>query len=844
MKNNAKFIDVKFSGIPDYADEYNTQPGNCEQLVNLRERGDLLVAVGQCVPLGTFADGEKLVAVHYASKPGKNLISVIGGNRLYWHSTVAADGTLEEMGIELAAMSTDIIDVEAVGDFIVVATADENLVLRYDAVAECYEPMSIEDAVPRLLLEASGEYAVDDVVPAYEFDNPLAQWRRELSAADVSAISGLLSDVYDGLCRQATGGKYYVQPILARYAVRLWNDSYLWVSAPMLVGNGIQTVKLSTTATVGGNLFTGINAAGVSLSAYRLSVVVESGFLQKWDSLVKSIDILVTDEASMVDVKSQLEYTCSRKETGGTMVYAFDCNLPVAAADSVVADLLASERWHVVCSIYDFDSLRQGVVKASNSRLSANAIGLPSGVHRYEIIGRGGIADVQSEAIDGCISSSAGRYGYTSLYVHNRRLFAAGDKVRLVNPWHPSQFWHGQLSAIKCRVVVETHLKTMSGDAVTVWQGTSDFLPESLVPIISYPDSRATSVTISVMPTGGTMKRATAALYSVPGRGLSCNTNADMQPLEFVDTGISSLPVPQQSGNEESIAGQLIEYDELNPFYIARVHKVCGSRILAMASSSHHTNNNIGIPLYVFAADGTYAMPYRVATSQYSPAVIVSRNVADANIRPADGDDAVYFVTVRGDVCRLDKYSIVTLACGISVTSIAWNAGEHELWLGTDSGDAVVVMESGRRYVRNAPGISGLFHLSPTDAYAASLDGKLMDISHETCNAPVNVSLLTCPVAVDDVAAVPAGVVWKVFAEDASLTLALTGETGASCHGMTLCRLHVAGRLAAPLPMPVVAPPVRTVRLAIDGTVEAGTIFRPATIRLNPKRSSDCKNLF
>lgn len=340
------------------------------------------------------------------------------------------------------------------------------------------------------------------------------------------------------------------------------------------------------------------------------------------------------------------------------------------------------------------------------------------------------------------------------------------------------------------------------------------------------------------------MKRATAALYSVPGRGLSCNTNADMQPLEFVDTGISSLPVPQQSGNEESIAGQLIEYDELNPFSIARVHKVCGCRILAMASSSHHTNNNIGIPLYVFAADGTYAMPYRVATSQYSPAVIVSRNVADANIRPADGDDAVYFVTVRGDVCRLDKYSIVTLARGISVTSIAWNAGEHELWLGTDSGDAVVVMESGRRYVRNAPGISGLFHLSPTDAYAASLDGKLMDISHETCNAPVNVSLLTCPVAVADVAAVPAGVVWKVFAEGASLTLALTGETGASCHGMTLCRLHVEGRLAAPLPMPVVAPPVRTVRLAIDGTVEAGTIFRPATIRLNPKRSLDCKNLF
>lgn len=834
MKNDTRSIKVFFSGIPNFTDNENTPTGSCEELSNIRQDGNALAAIGKCVKAGTIADGERPAALHHTSTGAKHLISIVGNSTVKWLGVVNADGSITTNESTLAS-TTDaaIIDMACVGDFMVVSTDSGNIFLKYDPFGNKYTRLDTSDAVPKLILGTSGKHTIGGSIPKYDFDSPLSQWQRPLPATDVEQISALATDTYRQLCQRAETEKYMIQPSFARYAVRLWDDSYMWISAPILLGNGLQSMATAATAATSGSTFTGISQAETKVEAYRPTVVAECGTDAAWDSLIKSIDILITDECRPIDTPALIEYTCSDKTTDGAVSYRIDFGLSTIDTNTALAELLASGQWTVACSIYDLDALRQGIVTASNCQQSANATGLPEGTHRYEITGS--TAEVVSaDEIDRCTSSATLRPCLTSLCKHNRRLFAACNFGTLANPWHPSQFWHGSLSGTPCRIIVETRLKTKAGNACTLWQGTSAFTPESLSPVVSYPDSRATSMTISLLPTNGTVRQASIKLHNVPSRNMACSAGGSTDPIRLTDTGLDILPVPQYTQVIENLAGTLLEYEELNPFAIAATHHVCSTPIRAISATSHHTNNNIGTPLYAFADDGTYALPYRVASSQFSPAVAISRQAIDPQVRPVSSDTCLYFSTTRGNVCRIDRYRVTEVMHGIAPTQMAWNSAKKELWLLTDKETPLTVLmqPSSTCYHRNDTDFKQLFHLSGTEAYAAAADGSLLDITREDDSTPVNVELLTCPIVISDMAAIPRSVIWHLFATDAALRLTVYGEHGSSCHGTVLCRISATGSIAAPLPVRLIAPPVRYVRLSVSGTIKPGTIIRNAVLRI------------
>ena len=337
MKNGNNRIEVKFAGLRNYVDGENAVAGECERMVNLRERRDAVAAVGRCMEVGELATSERLVAMHYVAG-GRHLISA-AGNTLYWHGTVADDGTESPRGTVIAVATAEIGAVAAVGDFVVAATASGNVVVQYDASAGAYSQVDTSGMVPRLLLSPSGRHTFSDVVAASEFDNPVTHWQRPLPTADVERISANAADAYERLRRCAAVEGYLLQPVLARYAVRLWDDSYLWVSAPLLIGNGIQSMATVATAATDGSAFTGVNTATAQVQGYRVSVVVEEGTAAACDRLVKSVDILVCDEIDPVDYSSLVDYTCVRSTTGGTVAYSMGYEFPAADGTALLSRL-------------------------------------------------------------------------------------------------------------------------------------------------------------------------------------------------------------------------------------------------------------------------------------------------------------------------------------------------------------------------------------------------------------------------------------------------------------------------------------------------------------------------
>ncbi|MBQ4007398.1 MAG: hypothetical protein II603_02565, partial [Muribaculaceae bacterium] len=78
-------------------------------------------------------------------------------------------------------------------------------------------------------------------------------------------------------------------------------------------------------------------------------------------------------------------------------------------------------------------------------------------------------------------------------------------------------------------------------------------------------------------------------------------------------------------------------------------------------------------------------------------------------------------------------------------------------------------------------------------------------------------------------------IVWNIFSDQARLSLSMHGERGTSCHGFLVNSIRVQGYINAPLCIPVVAPPLRTMRLTVQGTVKSGTLVLPTHVHLAKK---------
>ncbi len=79
----------------------------------------------------------------------------------------------------------------------------------------------------------------------------------------------------------------------------------------------------------------------------------------------------------------------------------------------------------------------------------------------------------------------------------------------------------------------------------------------------------------------------------------------------------------------------------------------------------------------------------------------------------------------------------------------------------------------------------------------------------------------------------PRRVLWNVDGEGLDLTLRLRGARGVNCHGFEVNSMRVHGALHSPVSLSVVAQPLRTVRLSIDGTAPSGTLILPTHLRYN-----------
>ena len=299
---------------------------------------DALVVVGQPVRAGQVPAGHELVL-----RDGERWLTVHNGQ--LWCN-----------GTALAAVSGTLVGVHRVGALVVVAGSEGVVYLteRNGALT----PTSMGDALPTLTLTQQPSSTLTAALPTMSFASPYVRWQAPLQQADVASLTAALRSCWLSLTAQAEAMALRHSPCQFRYGVRLWDDSYLWISAPVTLGDDLVAgaSRVRVAATVEGGEVTGVPATTLALPTYTLGIAVARGVDAAWRQVVKAVDVLATQPAPLVRDTSTIDYSVYTNSTRQPMLdYGF-----AVCSPTQVERVLAASRWTVVASTSDFEALEQG----------------------------------------------------------------------------------------------------------------------------------------------------------------------------------------------------------------------------------------------------------------------------------------------------------------------------------------------------------------------------------------------------------------------------------------------------------------------------------------------------
>lgn len=262
-----------------------------------------------------------------------------------------------------------------------------------------------------------------------------------------------------------------------------------------------------------------------------------------------------------------------------------------------------------------------------------------------------------------------------------------------------------------------------------------------------------------------------------------------------------------------------------NPLVTARQQVITGATVRAIMPLSRaiYSNGFGRYPLALFTTEGIYALPQTTAGAVFGEARLLDRTVIATGCRPIEGNRNLYFASGRGHLCRLRGSEVDVIWRDVGLCELAWDDAHRELWVRQTDGTMWAIMPSDRVSLRTV----GCMQLYGDTAHALAVTdtGRVLDLTDEADVDSQSFEWQSHPI----VSPRPVEVVWQVMG-DGTVTLALTGERGISCHGFVLGRLRVSGTINAPLRQRLLSPPLRTLRLHATGIAASGTLLLPAIV--------------
>lgn len=831
MKNNR----ISFIGMANINSARNMQPGHCFRAVNLRNRNGSLIPVGNYPVFAALTDNNRSICFVHLCNEIQHIISAYG-NTIY-HDIDLHDMVPTPINRELLTLDDKLSDIRAIGNTLILVTGTSIYYLLYGDNG--YKVLGQQPPLPmiRFLSETQSTYGA--LIPE------LAMHGEFTSLSDdnyVTFYNHLMSQYYR-MRDDIYNDKLFLQPVMIRYALRLYDGSHILPSPPIIIGNinksaynEAKTTLFSYRTTNDETIF---QAFPMYFDAYSIHYIIDTCLLDDWKDIIMGIDIFVSKEIPMLTDDAS---NTSHSTNNGNGSYTLTFQLPTLN-DKELYDCVDNESLYY--HLYTIDI---------NSITTNNKQKITHDIHPNDLIYRNTLT------VD---TGNFNRLGARQAYVYNNRLHLADITYHYYEGYPATLFSHsintGNSNAI---VYTRTTIKHNNGEIDDVIAHTN--IPAfnyKLSPILSYPDIKATSMEI-VIRHNGYEYRQTFALKS-------CATENRASYIHFGIEDIDVTTWQKQEITDENLSDFIstsssISIEQHNRLIVSRVN----NPFLFPAEQSYNVSDDtiIGIaaattalsqgqygefPLYVFTGSGIWSMQQGNELQCYSHCIPINNEHIDNRLPVTPIEHAVIYrsgnniCTISGaqsnvilslDETAQDDFSYIlpsVMSDGseahtdnetledffVKETRIGYNYPQHEMIFYNNNHNYCMVLHipSGHLYRLDKKYTHIL--AAQGSLIAQGNDNALYNLYNEI-DAYSLISLITNPIQL-----VPDGytrlrqLMWRMKGNYVRIESIITASHEPDGCNKTTHRLYYNGYIAGHLPVKHLSPPYKYFRFMLYGVV-------------------------
>ena len=786
-----------------------------ENSVNLRENGaEALRVCGLPREIARLPDGYRLAAVDIRNGR-ENFIISKGKDLVFFGFHIPGQKySVSLTHSKIATLNGEIRSCISSGEFLIVTTSEGVEYLRHDGR---YRLLDTAGCIPEIAVSSTEAGTATVNLDALQFKNAYTSWKYPLYNDDIRQIAAQLKNAYHTTCDTARRSGRFIQPAAVRYLVRMNDNSVIYCSQPIIIGNGIIGCNnIVRKVTQSGKTYNGIEETDYTIPSYAIGISAVKGTAAEWDGLIKSVDILYCESDEPV-YSGEIEYRCN-----STIAGAHSPNLSVHLkskdSDAIAERLANGNRWKLLTRITDLINLRSGSVNAPGVAKSGTYSGRIPNIQLYAVYNRGiyneeyKSAEIfgksvlfQRKFIGKTDSFSGSVHNYNGTYIP-------------VNPWNPLLGADGEKTADDCEIKMEITVPQNGAKKTIVSKFRSQYICNALSPLISIPVGNATYLKIRIKKSNGDVLKFSGNLTPSSDGTYAYYVSPDFTKIPISAGNVGDFDDITEGNYTIILKDRIMVTAKNNPFVFSHIISTCDAEPLQIAQAVQPVTGNIfgRFPLYAFTQKGIYAV--NTENPDMTPRLI-STIVTNSDIAPEYTPKGIIFVSDRQ--LHLLNGSKITLLCdNINCTGLLYNSANREILCFSETGNTTVIQSNMHR-----------FKMTETIAYKCSkytisAEGKMLEITDET-EQILQISYLSAPYEINGKTY---SVIWEIFGEDLKLKLTLYGEYGENCHGELITEVSVDGDLNMPLKLPVLPRKYRVLRFKIEGTASTGTAVYPAYI--------------
>ncbi|WP_099465570.1 hypothetical protein [Parabacteroides provencensis] len=620
-----KKLSIQISGISRNTDDSISKDGECIELINARVKNGSISPTGKPIQEIAFPSNHKPVYIHVNSGY-EHYISYDSINEKLYFDYKKENGKYISIMCPICSIAS-LQKIESIGNTLIAVTENDIVYLLFKK--DTYIELGTKPPFPIINFSLwnsnfeSEKIWCDIVNPFTWKDGTYYKFDDTNAAMATNVINGSISRIISKLKDKG----YISFPIIVRYALRLYDGSYICHSAPILL---LPSRKKSPFITINPN---DVHIKDGKLEDFYFNAIVDkytlnyNGFdtdeLKKWKDIVSGIDIFVSNPVYTVDLNKPIE---GFRASAGTQM---DLNLNFYGQDRIIEDIVATSTFYKIHTFEISDSISGGsIIKEGMLDNLEQKESLPDDAFSHNtIIGKS--------------------------YVYNSRLHIGNIKNILFSGYPINLFknlnryiWDDEKQILSGFGTAEVHINTSSGEKVVSANfSLSSLSSYGIIPYLSYPDSRAYKMIIRLA--GG--KQSTFLLKPHPFLNLAYNLDS----LTIIDDSyFSTIITPGEIDNIEINSNKVKVSEVNNPFFFPakNTYTPSSGSIVAMCSNTAAiSQGQFGqYPLYCFCSDGIYALMVGSSEVVYTSSAPVSRDVCLNTKSVTPIDNAVIFATESG----------------------------------------------------------------------------------------------------------------------------------------------------------------------------------------------------